>query len=214
MASGKNDTREIQTHVKNPELVRERRDQIVDAAVRLFVKHGYHKTTTRALARETGMSIGSLYEYVRTKDDVLYLVCMAIHAGVESGVTEALARPTEGKAALAEVIREFFLLCDRMSDHMLLMYQVTQFLPPKWQRKVLEAELRMTDVFIDAIRELRDIGKLPPLDDSMINIMGHNISVLGHTWAFRRWYFARNFSIDQYIAQQTEFIMSFLEHRG
>ncbi|MEE4136534.1 MAG: TetR/AcrR family transcriptional regulator [Desulforhopalus sp.] len=208
------DVREIVTQIKNQDLVRERRRQIVDAAVNLFIRFGYHKTTTRALARETGLSIGSLYEYISTKDDVLYLVCIAIHAEVEHGVKEALARPTVGKAALAEVIREYFLVCHRMSDHVLLMYQVTHFLPPKWQEQVLEAELRITNLFIDAMRELREMDKLPGLADHTINLIGHNISVLGHTWAFRRWYFAKNFTIEEYTEQQTAFIMSFLEEKS
>lgn len=202
--------REVATHIKNKELVKERRRQIVDVAVKLFIEHGYHKTTTRALARKTGMSTGSLYEYVSSKDDVLFLVCTSIHAEVERGIKEALARPVENGCALAEVIREFFLVCERMSDHVLLMYQVTQFLPEKWQKKVLEAELRITDLFIEAMKELRISGKIPDLDDHTINLIGHNISVLGHTWAFRRWYFAKYFTIDEYIEQQTEFIMRFL----
>jgi hypothetical protein len=128
-------------------------------------------------------------------------------------VKQALARPSVGKEALAEVIREYFLVCNRMSDHVLLMYQVTHFLPKKWQDKVLEAELRITNLFVDAMRELRTQGKLPNLDDHTINLIGHNISVLGHTWAFRRWYFGKYFTIEQYIEQQTEFIMSFLKER-
>lgn len=204
------DTKEVATQIKNKELVKERRRQIVDAAVPLFVDRGYHKTTTRALAQATGLSIGSMYEYISTKDDVLYLVCMAIHAEVEQAVMEALARPLEGRAALAEVIREYFLVCNRMSDHILLMYQVTHFLPTKWQRKVLEAELRITDVFIQAMSELKSRGTLTEVDDDTINLMGHNISVLGHTWTFRRWYFAKKFTVEQYIEQQTDFIMRFL----
>lgn len=211
--ANKDTSHEVATHIKNQELVKQRRRQIVDGAVKLFIKKGYHKTTTRELAKETGMSIGSLYEYVSTKEDVLYLVCIAIHSEVEKGVKEALARPTVGKAALAEVIREFFLVCDYMSDHVLLMYQVTHFLPSKWQAKVLEAELRITTLFINAMYELRDQGKLPPLDDDTINLIGHNISVIGHTWAFRRWYFAKHFTIEQYIEQQTDFIMRFLKEK-
>lgn len=207
------DPKEVATQIKNKELVKERRRQIVDAAVPLFIERGYHKTTTRALAQATGLSIGSMYEYINTKDDVLYLVCIAIHSGVEQAVKEALGRPWKGKAALAEVIREYFLVCNRMSDHILLMYQATHFLPSKWQQKVLEAELRITDIFLQAIKELKKRGKLPELDEATINLMGHNISVLGHTWAFRRWYFGKNFTIEQYIKQQTEFIMSFLSDK-
>ncbi|BDD88961.1 TetR/AcrR family transcriptional regulator [Desulfofustis limnaeus] len=204
------DIKEVATQIKNKELVKERRRQIVDAAVPLFIERGYHKTTTRALAQATGLSIGSMYEYISTKDDVLYLVCIAIHAEVEEAVKQALGRELVGKAALAEVIREYFLVCNRMSDHILLMYQATHFLPPKWQKKVLEAELRITDIFIKAMRKLKSKGMLPELRDDTINLMGHNISVLGHTWSFRRWYFAKNFTIEQYIEQQTDFIMRFL----
>jgi hypothetical protein len=135
---------------------------------------------------------------------------MAIHTEVEQGVKGALGRPLKARAALAEVIRAYFLVCDRMSDHVLLMYQVTHFLPAKWQEKVLEAELRITDIFIQAIGELKRRGALPKLDEATINLVGHNISVLGHTWAFRRWYFRKHFTIEQYIEQQTDFIMRFL----
>jgi AcrR family transcriptional regulator len=202
--------REVETQIKNKELVKERRRQIVDAAVQLFIQRGYHKTTTRALAKATGLSIGSLFEYVSTKDDVLYLVCIAIHSEVEQGLKEAFARSSQGWEAVVEIIREYFLVCDRMSDHVLLMYQVTHFLPKKWQEKVLEAEMRITDLFVQALTQLNNTGELPHLDDATINLISHNISVLGHTWAFRRWYFAKNFTINQYIEQQTEFIMSFL----
>lgn len=206
------DTHEVATQIKNKKLVEERRRQIVDGAVKLFIKHGYHKTTTRILAKETGLSIGSLYEYVSTKDDVLYLVCMAIHAEVEQALTEAMSTTLSGKDALAKIIRVYFLVCERMSDHVLLMYQVTHFLPEKWQQKVLEAEIRITQLFIDAMMQLKEEGRLE-LDNETINLIGHNISVIGHTWAFRRWYFAKHFSIEQYIAKQTEFIMGFLPEK-
>ena len=204
---------EVETQIKNQELVKERRRQIVDAAVKLFIEHGYHKTTTRLLAKATGLSIGTMYDYISTKEDVLYLVCMAIHSNVEEGVKEALARPLSGMDALAEVIRQYFLVCNRMSDHVLLMYQVTHFLSPKWQRIVLDAELGITNLFIEAIHQIKRTGTLPELDDETINLIGHNISVTGHTWAFRRWYFAKHFTIERYIEEQTDFIMSFLRNK-
>lgn len=207
-------SQEVVTQIKNRELVNKRRGQIVDAAVKLLVRHGYHKTTTRALAKETGLSIGSLYEYVSSKEDVLFLVCNAIHLEVEKGVMEALSRSKTEREPLADVIRAFFLVCDRMSDHILLLYQVTQFLPAKWQQKVLEGELRITNLFVEAMHTLIRDGKLPELDSHIINLIGHNISVIGHTWSFRRWYFSKNFTLDEYTRQQTAFIMSFLHGRG
>ena len=67
--------REIHASVKDERLVQKRRDQMINGAVALFNEKGFHRTTTREIARAAGFSIGTLYEYIRTKEDVLYLVC-------------------------------------------------------------------------------------------------------------------------------------------
>ncbi|MBF0572986.1 MAG: TetR/AcrR family transcriptional regulator [Desulfamplus sp.] len=198
----------VPTQIKNPELVKERRRQIVDATVQLFVEHGYHKTTTRMIAKAVGFSIGSLYEYVRCKEDVLYLVCEAIHGEVQRAVEDALSCSTEnGRATLAEVIHEYFNVCDQMNDHILLMYQVSQFLPKQWQIKALQNELRITDIFINALIRLSGKGDIPEIDQKTASLVAHNISVLGQMWAFRRWYLSKHFSIEEYIEYQTKFIL-------
>lgn len=200
-------TKDVPTHVKNQELVDQRRLQIVDAAVRLFIDKGFHKTTTREIAQATGISIGLLYEYVTSKEDVLYLVCEAIHAEVEHGVAEALKRAKKGRDVLAEMIREYFLVCDRMSDHILLIYQETRTLPSRWRKRVLENEVRITGIFVEALTHLVEAGDLPQLDKHSAELISHDITVLGHMWTFRRWFLTRRYSIEDYIKLQTDFIL-------
>ena len=130
-------TNDIPTQIKNPELVDRRRRQIAESAVKLFIKNGFHKTTTRQIAQSTGFSIGSLYEYVASKEDVLYLVCDSIHAEVERLVADTMAKAGGGRNTLAQVIREYFHVCNRMSDFILLIYQETRSLPAQWQKRVL-----------------------------------------------------------------------------
>ena len=197
----------VPTQIKNPELVLERRRQIVDSTVHLFVEHGYHKTTTRMIAKAAGFSIGSLYEYVGAKEDVLYLVCEAIHAEVERAVEETISGEIRGKQTLAEVIREYLIVCDSMSDHVILMYQVTQFLPKKWQVRVLENEIRITDIFVQVIEKLSGKSDFPLIQAKAITMLAHNISVLGHMWAFRRWDLARHFTLEEYIDFQIDFVL-------
>jgi AcrR family transcriptional regulator len=55
-------------------LIEKRQQQIVDGACKIFFEKGYHPTTTREIAKACGMSIGQLYHYISSKDDVLYLV--------------------------------------------------------------------------------------------------------------------------------------------
>ena len=207
-------SRDIPTQVKNPELVLRRRRQIADAAVKLFIDKGFHKTTTRQIARGAGVSIGSLYEYVASKEDILYLVCESIHEEVERGVADALGRAIGGREALAEVLREYFLVCHRMSDFILLIYQETRSLPGQWQKRVLANELRITGIFIEVLARLVAGGDLPNLDERTIEIAAHNISVLGHMWTFRRWFLSRHYRIDDYIRYQTAFILGLLGQSG
>lgn len=201
-------TKDVSTQVKNPELVQRRRRQIVDSSVKLFIEHGFHKTTTRQIASAAGFSIGSLYEYVASKDDVLYLVCDAIHEEVELGVMAALSRNSSDLAALREVVMEYILVCDRMKDHLLLIYQETKSLPKKWRENVLQNEVRITDIFVDVIARTIAGGEMPEMDDKSIELLAHNITIIGHMWTFRQWFLRREYTLEEYIKFQTDFILS------
>lgn len=201
-------TRAIPTQVKNQDLVQRRRRQIVDAAVELFIQNGFHKTTTRQIAAAVGFSIGSLYEYVASKEDILYLVCDAIHAEMEIGMAEAMQRVSISGNPLAIVIRAYLLVCHRMNDHILLIYQETQSLPPKWRRVVLESEVRITGLFTQALAQLMADGDIPHLSGAAMDLVAHNIAVIGHMWTFRRWFLARHYTIEDYIRHQTAFILN------
>ena len=201
------DKHEVPTEVKDRDLVSKRRRQIVDASVALFVANGYHKTTTRQIARATGMSIGSLYEYVSTKEDILYLVCDAIHAEMERYVDEVLSHQQPVLETVRQAVRGYFTACDRMSDHILLIYQMTQFLPQKWMSRVLENEIRVTGIFKSLLEKIVAAGEVRGVDSRRIELVAHNIAVLGHAWAFRRWFYRKNYTLEEYIAFQTENVL-------
>src|SRR6266851_8265268 len=48
-----------------------REDQVRAAALRLFKEKGYHATSMRDIANAVGMNKGSLYSYIRSKEDLL-----------------------------------------------------------------------------------------------------------------------------------------------
>jgi AcrR family transcriptional regulator len=200
--------KEIPTQIKNKRLVARRRRQIVDAAVELFMKDGFHKTTTRQIAHAAGVSIGLLYEYIGTKEDILYLVCEAIHSEIHAAVSMGLERTEQETHPLAVAIREYFRVCDRMSDHIVLIYQEIHSLPSKWRQVVLDNELRVNALFSDVLATITARGELPPLENRVLALAAHNISVLGHMWAFRRWTLSDHYSIEEYIEIQTDFILS------
>ena len=197
----------IPTLVKNPDLVREKRTQLVDAAVRLFISKGFHQTTTREIAKAAGFSIGTLYEYIASKEDVLYLVCDAIHDEMQSQMDEAIRTRSSARDSLSESIAAYLRVCDRMQDSILLIYRETASLIPDSQQYVLQNEARITEVFERIIGDGVASGDFVARESKAIQLMAHNIVVLGHMWAFRRWFLHEVFTIDDYIEQQTSLIM-------
>jgi hypothetical protein len=94
-----------------------------------------------------------------------------------------------------------------MSDFILLIYQETQSLPAQWQKRVLENELRISGLFVEVLARIAASGELPGIQEQHIELAAHDIVVLGHMWTFRRWYLSRHYSLDDYIDQQTTFIL-------
>jgi AcrR family transcriptional regulator len=58
-----------------PKVVPEYKDlakkRIIDAAYKIFYKNGYHSSTMNDVAKEVGVSKGSLYSYFRSKEEIL-----------------------------------------------------------------------------------------------------------------------------------------------
>ena len=49
----------------------DKREQILESALKLFVERGFHATPTSAITKEAGMSSGILFHYFPTKDDLI-----------------------------------------------------------------------------------------------------------------------------------------------
>ncbi|HPI78488.1 MAG TPA: helix-turn-helix domain-containing protein, partial [bacterium] len=69
-------------------LVAERRKQIFEAAIKVFARKGYHAATVSEIAREAGLGKGTLYEYIRSKKEMLFLVAEEGHAMILAEIDE------------------------------------------------------------------------------------------------------------------------------
>ena len=184
-----------------------RRRQIVDAAVKLFIAKGFHKTTTREIAKAAGISIGSLYEYIQAKEDVLYLVCEAIHLEMEQRLKDRLIEADNGAQALAAAVETYFQVCGQMSDHILLIYQETKSLPKESMRYVLAHDERIAEIFAGLLRKGADDGSLRQLSRQQINLVAADITVMGHMWTFRNWSLRKHFDLKEYTLRQSALLL-------
>ncbi len=201
-----NKKREVHASVKDERLVEKRRNQMIRGAVSLFKQKGFHRTTTREIAKAAGFSIGTLYEYIRTKEDVLYLVCDSIYEQVRLELEEL----DVGKGTLEGLklgIAHYFQVMDRMQDEVLVMYQEAKSLSKDALPYVLRKELEMVGMVENLITRCVENGKLD-LDENQIHMLAQNVFVQGQMWGFRRWALQKRYSLEEYIDLQIELLFT------
>jgi AcrR family transcriptional regulator len=76
-------------------------ERIVEAGKRLFAEQGFHATGMRAIARAAGVSIGAIYHYFASKDEIFLAV---LRQEYERRLQEARALWEQGLPA-SEIIR-------------------------------------------------------------------------------------------------------------
>jgi AcrR family transcriptional regulator len=199
--------REVQASVKDERLVQKRRDQMIKGAVTLFKQKGFHRTTTREIAKAAGFSIGTLYEYIRTKEDVLYLVCDSIYDHVSDRLQQELDHNQGTLESLKLGIANFFQVMDEMQAEVLVMYQEVKSLSKDALPYVLKKEMEMVAMFENLLTRCVENGELE-LTEKQVEMIAHNIFVQGQMWGFRRWALRKLFTLDEYTELQTALLFS------
>jgi AcrR family transcriptional regulator len=85
----------------------EKRRQILDAAVRVFARSGYHSCRVGDITEEAGVAHGLLYHYFKSKDDVLEAVFRDAWGDVLDafrGIEASDERPREQLAHVAAIL--------------------------------------------------------------------------------------------------------------
>jgi TetR/AcrR family transcriptional regulator, cholesterol catabolism regulator len=198
--------RVVHASIKDERLIKKRRDQMINGAVKLFIEKGFHRTTTREIARAAGFSIGTLYEYIREKEDVLYLVCDRIYDQVKERLQNFLDTEKTTIEALRQGIANYFRVVDDMQDEVLVMYQEVKSLPKDALTYVLNKELELVELFAKMLTRCVENKELY-ISDSEVELYAHNIYVAGQMWSFRRWVLREMFTLDEYVELQTTFLI-------
>jgi AcrR family transcriptional regulator len=56
-----------------------KQDQIIQGACKVVFRKGFNRTSIREIASACGMSMGQIYHYISSKDDILFLVHKHMH---------------------------------------------------------------------------------------------------------------------------------------
>ena len=82
----------------------DKQQEILKAALALFVEYGFHGTPTSMIAKRAGVANGTLFHYYKTKDELI----TALYVSVKKQMTECAAVDNTADLLLKETCKRFY----------------------------------------------------------------------------------------------------------
>jgi AcrR family transcriptional regulator len=195
--------------------VSSRRRQVLDAAVKVMGKTGFHQMSMQDLATEANVSVGLIYKYFGGKEDLLLATIVRIQDAFRDQLAPVMeAAGDDPVDRLAAGIRRYIHIVDENLDAVVLTYRESRTLDASGRAQIKELEITTAAPLRAAIEAGIANGKF---DDVDVDIMVFDIMLLAHGWALKHWHFGPLYSLDEYIRLQTRYVLSSLisrDHRG
>lgn len=82
----------------------DKKASILNAALVLFVENGFHGTATGKIAQEAGVASGTLFQYFKTKDELVVALYLHVKNELAEYVAQHIVQGAEIKASVRSLI--------------------------------------------------------------------------------------------------------------
>jgi AcrR family transcriptional regulator len=192
-----------------------RRRQVLDAAVKVMGKTGFHQMSMQDLATEANVSVGLIYKYFGGKEDLLLATIVRIQDAFRDQLAPVMdAAGADVVERLAAGIRRYIEIVDENLDAVVLTYRESRTLDAAGRAQIKELEIATAAPLRTAIQEGIAEGIFRDAD---VDLVVFDIMLLAHGWALKHWHFGPIYTLDDYIRLQTSYVLNSLirhERRG
>ena len=195
----------------------EGKERIASAAASLFLDGGYHNTSVREIAQKAGLSVGSVFNYFTSKEEILFFLFSRNQSRTEHALREQRAefeRLKSEKADPKELLLFFYerylRLIDELRRYTVLGYQELKSLTVAERRRILEGEERIQHLLEEIIAYGVEQKAFPEGD---IDLKAHCLLVLAQSWAVRHWALRRFAKVDDYLTVLKSVALGVIESR-
>lgn len=177
-------SRHVAANVKDASLITERREQILRAGIEVFLTRGFHGAKASDVADRAGIAQGSLYNYIRSKGDILYLICDQAITQYHAAVEAAAVGIDDPRQRLVRVVRAAVEAQIRHRNHILIVMREGHALDPESQKLIRDR----VDSFFDRMKEMVEACAPDAVTaEASAALLAEIITYLPTMAAMRRW---------------------------
>lgn len=194
----------IHASVKDEALVEKRREQICKAALQAFTENGFHETNLRQVTKLAGLAYGSIYDYVKSKDDILFLIYDSVLGQLYQSLKQAVESSDDPEQQLKAIIKAAMDHTDEYRAAINLLYQESRVVKTSGHLPVVFAKERS---YLQLISEVLGRGVKQgiftvPTPAFLVN----TLPLMCSAWALKGWNL-KGVSKDEYTQELTRFVL-------
>ncbi len=194
--------------VKKEDTIVKNLERIFSATLKIGNKKGFQAMSMRDLGRETSLSMGALYSYFSSKEELLSMLQHQRRTITKRILQEHIEKESEPGARLRVAILTHLYLSEAMQPWFYFSYMEAKNLSKKEQALAVASELYTEKIFADILVQGQTNGSFslrdPQLTASVIKAMVQD-------WYLKRSKYARRkISVDRYAQFILQFVESFI----
>jgi len=196
--------------VKKEGIVVKNLERIFDATLNISNKKGFQAMSMRDLSKETNLSMGALYSYFSSKEELLEMLQHQRRTITKRILNAYIDAEKDPLAKLKVAVRTHLYLSETMQPWFYFSYMETKNLSKRQQEMAIASEIYTEKIFLDILNQGHSQGYFQ-VDDRQLT--ASVIKAMLQDWYLKRWKYAkRKISVDQYAQFVLELLGSFILH--
>ncbi len=181
-------------------------EKIFDAVFKITRNKGFQAMSMRDLGNETGLSMGALYGYFSSKEELLGIIQRQGRAMIRK-VFASFSDPHDHPVdKLRAAVKTHLFLSEMARPWFFFNFMEARSLNKEELQAARDMEARTEDVLVDILMLGERKGVFKTRDHRLTASI---IKAMQQDWYLKRWkYTKRNISVDQYAAHVLEFVES------
>jgi len=191
--------------IKKEKIVIKNLDKIFAATLKISNKRGFQTMSMRDLSLETGLSLGALYAYFVSKDDLLEMLQQQGRTITSRVLEKGIQHETHPLSKLRAFIKTYLYLCEAMHAWFYFSYMEARNLNKAEREKALASDLMVEERLVSIFEQGEKEGIFKPCNHPLT---AGSINAMIQDWYLKRW---KHTKMDVTVDQYAEFLLEFIE---
>ena len=193
--------------IKKEKTVVKNLERIFAATLKIGNDKGFHAMSMRDLSEETGLSMGALYAYFNSKENLLVMLQRNGRNNFQTFLMNCVSEDKGPKQNLRMVLKTHLFMSETMQPWFYFTYMESKNLNKEERKIAVDFELYTDQIIIDILHQGEKEGVFKEQNHDLTAAM---IKAMLNDWYLRRWKYARlNISVDQYGEDLLDFVESY-----